>query len=199
MVRRNLPRCSFFASQGGPAVAEHYGCGTQPQRRLVASSDQSQTPKNSRNGRYLCQPPRKSPKGQSGGQGQAREPSCAAISHVLWTWPHAMLARWTRYLRRSWRSLWRRPPLSTAMSMNEFRRLAASACWSARPSTSILRRSAPADIAHARPGHGPAEPDWTVELTEWHLVGPRLASFLTALSRIWAAPTGASKNFSTIG
>ena len=34
----------------------------------------------------------------------------------------------------------------------------------------------------ALPGRCPAEPDWTVELTEWHLVGPRLASFIAALS-----------------
>jgi len=34
----------------------------------------------------------------------------------------------------------------------------------------------------ALPGRCPSEPDWTIELTEWHLVGPRLASFIAALS-----------------
>lgn len=36
--------------------------------------------------------------------------------------------------------------------------------------------------ARALPGRAPPEPGWTVELTEWHLVGPRLASFIAALS-----------------
>lgn len=34
----------------------------------------------------------------------------------------------------------------------------------------------------ALPGRCPSEPGWSVELTEWHLVGPRLASFIAALS-----------------
>ena len=34
----------------------------------------------------------------------------------------------------------------------------------------------------AEPGRALAEADWTVELTEWHLVGPRLSSFIVALS-----------------
>jgi transposase len=34
----------------------------------------------------------------------------------------------------------------------------------------------------AEPGRALAESDWTVELTEWHLVGPRLSSVIVALS-----------------
>ncbi len=34
----------------------------------------------------------------------------------------------------------------------------------------------------ALPGRCPSEPDWSVELTEWQLIGPRLASFIAALS-----------------
>lgn len=34
----------------------------------------------------------------------------------------------------------------------------------------------------AEPGRAAPESDWTVELTEWHLVGPRLSSFIVALS-----------------
>jgi transposase len=35
----------------------------------------------------------------------------------------------------------------------------------------------------AQPGRCPAEPEWTVALTEWHLAGPRLVAFICALSQ----------------
>jgi len=46
-----------------------------------------------------------------------------------------------------------------------------------------FERSCPCGhLTRAEPGACPDDPDWTVALSEWHLVGPLLASFICALS-----------------